>query len=181
MPANPALPHLSTASMSHTQRTDDLLARLDEATRRFVSRLERAGPLAEAATTGWTAAQVGAHVALVNDNFTTVFDGSNPALRPPLEEFVERPWSAVAAAIPERLEAPARFIPPAGISGAEAAERVRQSAARLATAIAAVPPERGRYCFTNRIVGTISVYQAGDWAIAHIIRHNQQAKRILGQ
>ena len=168
-------------SMSHTERITDLLARLDEATTRFVSRLERAGPRAEIATTGWSAAQIGAHVALVNDNFTSVFDGSNPAPQPAPEDFVERPWSAIVSGIPERFEASARFQPPADVSGADAVDRVRQSAARLAAAIAAVSPERGRYCFTNKIVGTVSVYQAGDWAIAHIIRHNQQAKRILGQ
>jgi hypothetical protein len=166
--------------MSHTQRVNDLLARLDEATSRFVARLERAGPQGEVATTGWTAAQVGAHIALVNDNFTSVFDGCNPALRPPSDDFAERPWSEIASGIPERFEAPSRFVPPSGISIEQAAERVRTSAARLREAIAALPPERGKYCLTNRLVGTISVYQAGDWAIAHIIRHNQQAKRILG-
>jgi hypothetical protein len=166
---------------SHTQRISDLLARLDEATTRFVARLERAGAQAEATTTGWTVAQIAAHVALVNDNFTSVFDGSNPALQPPPPDFVERPWPVIASGIPERVDAPTRFAPPAGVSGAEAADRVRQSAARLAAAIAALPPERGRSCLTSRLVGTISVYQAGDWAIAHMIRHNQQAKRLLGQ
>lgn len=166
---------------SHAQRINDLLTRLDEATTRFVSRLEHAGARAEVASTGWTVAQIGAHVALVNDNFTSVFDGSNPALQPATEDFVERPWSIVAGGLPERFEAPARFVPPGDVSAADAAARVRLSAARLAAAIAALSPERGRYCFTNRLVGTISVYQAGDWAIAHVIRHNQQAKRILGQ
>lgn len=169
------------SQMSHTQRVNDLLTRLDEATSRFVSRLERAGPQGEQATTGWTAAQVGAHVALVNDNFTSVFDGSNPALTPPDDDFAERPWSVIASGVPDRFEAPARFVPPAAVSTADAVERVRTSAARLRAAIAALPPERGRCCLTNRLVGTISVYQAGDWAIAHIIRHNQQAKRILGR
>ena len=164
---------------SHSERIADLLARLDEAANRFAGRLERAGARADRAETGWSAAQVGAHVALVNDNFTSVIDGTNPVATPAPDDFSERSWSTIAAGIPERFDAPARFVPPAGVTGAEAAALVRQSVERLRAAIAALSPERGRYCFTNRIVGAISVYQAGDWAIAHMIRHNQQAKRIL--
>jgi hypothetical protein len=66
------------------------------------------------------------------------------------------------------------------VSGPEAARLVRTSAARLGRALTALSEERGRYCITNRIVGTITVVQMGDWAIAHMIRHNQQAKRTLG-
>ena len=168
-------------SQSHSERITDLMARLDEATTRFVARIERAGPRAEVVTTGWTVAQIAMHVALVNDNFASIFDGSNPAPQPPAADFVERPWSAIASEIPARVDAPTRFVPPAGVSSAEAASRVRESAARLSASIAALPPERGRCCLTNRTVGTISVYQVGDWAVAHMIRHNQQAKRLLGE
>ena len=165
----------------HAERISTLVARLDEAADRLATRLERAGARAEQAATGWTPAQLGAHVAMVNDNFTSVFDGTNPAPAPPPPDFKERDWSTIATGIPARFEAPKRFVPPAGVSAADAAEMVRASAARLRSAIANVSAERGRYCFTNPIVGTISVYQAGEWAIAHIIRHNQQAKRILGE
>ena len=34
---------------------------------------------------------------------------------------------------------------------------------------------------THAVVGTISVYQLGEWATAHIARHNRQAKRVLGE
>jgi hypothetical protein len=34
---------------------------------------------------------------------------------------------------------------------------------------------------THPLVGSITVYQIGDWATAHIIRHNRQAKRVLGE
>jgi hypothetical protein len=34
---------------------------------------------------------------------------------------------------------------------------------------------------THALVGTISVYQLGEWATAHIKRHNRQAKRVLGE
>jgi hypothetical protein len=32
----------------------------------------------------------------------------------------------------------------------------------------------------HRVVGAITVYQIGEWATSHIIRHNRQAKRVLG-
>jgi hypothetical protein len=31
------------------------------------------------------------------------------------------------------------------------------------------------------ILGLITVYQVGDWAMAHVARHNAQAKRTLGR
>jgi len=165
---------------SHAHRIADLVARLDEAANRLATRLERAGDRAEHARSGWTPAQIGAHVALVNNSFCTVIDGTAPAAKPAPEGFVERPWAAVVSGIPGRIEAPARVAPPDDVSGHDAARMVRESAARLARALTELSEERARYCFTSPIVGTITVAQIGDWAIAHIVRHNQQAKRILG-
>ena len=167
--------------VSHAQRIADLVTRLDEAADRLATRLERAGDRAEHADSGWTAAQVGAHVALVNNSFCAVVDGSAPAAKPAPEGFVERPWVDIASGIADRLDAPARVAPPATVSGSEAAHMVRDSAARLGRALTDLSEERGRYCISNPIVGTITVVQMGDWAIAHMIRHNQQAKRILNK
>jgi hypothetical protein len=166
---------------AHSARVADLLTRLDEATERFTARLERAGARAEQAETGWTPAQIAAHVSLVNDNFASVIDGTAAVAAPPPEGFSERAWSDVASAIPSRFDAPTRFVPPGRVTAAQAMAMVRDSAARLRAAIAALTPERGPHCFTNRIVGTINLYQTGEWAIAHIARHNQQAKRQLGE
>lgn len=165
---------------AHAQRIADLVARLDEAADRLATRLERAGHRAEQSGSGWTAAQVGAHVALVNHSFSTVVDGTAPVAKPAPDGFVERPWSEVASGISDRIEAPGRVQPPTTVSGQLAASQVRDSAARLGRALSALSEERSRYCFTNPVVGTITVIQVGDWAIAHMIRHNQQAKRILG-
>lgn len=165
----------------HDQRIADLLARLDEAGNRLATRLEGAGDRGNTATAGWSAAQVGAHVALVNAEFAALLDGTTTVAAPPADDFVERPWADIARDIPDRVEAPARLAPPADITVREAAARLRNSTARLRTAIATLSPDRASHCFTNRRVGTITLYQVGDWAIAHMIRHNQQAKRILGQ
>jgi hypothetical protein len=52
----------------------------------------------------------------------------------------------------------------------------------MARAFDALTAERGaRMGIAHAVLGTLSVYQIGDWAIAHVIRHNRQAKRVLGQ
>ena len=52
----------------------------------------------------------------------------------------------------------------------------------MARAFDSLTPERGaRMGITRAVVGSITVYQIGDWATAHIIRHNRQAKRVLGE
>ena len=40
----------------------------------------------------------------------------------------------------------------------------------------------GRHGISSPIVGgAINLYQVGDWATAHVIRHNRQAKQVLGK
>ena len=93
-------------SQSHSERITDLMARLDEATTRFVARIERAGPRAEVVTTGWTVAQIAMHVALVNDNFTSIFDGSNPAPQPPAATLLNAHGQPSPARFPRALTRP---------------------------------------------------------------------------
>ena len=54
---------------------------------------------------------------------------------------------------------------------------------KMARALDAVTPERGAgHCITSAIVGgAINLYQVGEWATAHVIRHNKQAKQVLGR
>jgi hypothetical protein len=63
----------------------------------------------------------------------------------------------------------------------EAIAALEASAVRMAHAFDTITPERGaRFGITSAIVGgTINVYQIGEWATAHVIRHNKQAKRVL--
>jgi DinB superfamily len=168
-------------AVGHIERIADLLERVDQASSRLATRIEEAGARATLATIGWSPAQIGAHVAMVNREFAALIDGSAPHAAPAPDGFVERSWPEITKGIPERVEAPSRVAPPAEISSHEAAALVRESATRLRTAIAGLSPDRARYCVTSRVVGTITLYQVGDWAVGHMIRHNQQAKRILGQ
>ena len=167
------------SDQTHAQRIDGLLQRLRETATRLTTRLESAGPRAEHAASGWTAAQIAAHLAMVNDNLASVIDGSVPGATPPTTDFHERDWAEVVRDVPSRNESPARFLPPNGIAATEAVGRFQQSVAHLTRAIESLSPERARFCITNRVFGTISLYQTGEFAIAHMIRHNQQIKRQL--
>jgi hypothetical protein len=103
----------------------------------------------------------------------------------PASEFVERDWRDVVAGMPSRRQAPAWARPPEAVKPADALRRLRESSEKLSAAIAALTPARGAMCvdtdFTESISATISVYQAAEWATAHVILHNRQAKRALGE
>lgn len=167
----------------HARRIETLRAGFDEAHRRLTTRLRgAAADPAPAAGEGWTAAQIGAHVAAVTGQFAAVVSGEVTAM-PFGPEFRERPWPEIAAGIPERLSAPAAAQPPDAITMAEALELLDAAAARMHRALDGLTAERGAsHGISHRIVGgPISLYQVVEWATAHIIRHNQQAKRVLGR
>lgn len=137
--------------------------------------------LAERAEAGrWSAAQIGWHVASVNTRFAALIAGDVPAARPLSGDFVERPWTEIAAAIPEKLEAAAAAMPPAKVTRHDAVALLEASAVKIARALDTLTPERGgRIGVTNQLVGTINLYQVGEWAVTHVGRHYQQAKRAL--
>jgi len=166
---------------AHAARVADQIARLDQTTGRFVARLARAGDRGQQAASGWTPAQIAEHVAMVNAAFAAMLDGSAPGATPPAEGFVERPFEDIIRGAPPRLDAPARVVPPVTVTMPDAVEHLRLSTEKLRTAISRLTPERSTYCFTHRALGTMTLAQVGDFAIAHMIRHNQQAKRTLGE
>jgi hypothetical protein len=128
----------------------------------------------------WSAAQVGWHVASVNTRFAAVIGGDVPAARPLPGDFVERPWTAIAAAIPEKLEAATAATPPPRVTCHDAIAALEASAVKMARAFDTLTPERGTTIgITSPIVGTINLYQVGEWAASHVARHYQQAKRAV--
>ena len=157
-----------------------------EASGRFIARIESAGDAAAGAPPagGWSAAQIAWHVAVVNDRFAKII-GEGRGATPAAAEFVERGWRDVVAGMPSRRKAPAWAQPPETVDAADALKRLRDSSGGLSSAIAALTPERGAMCirtdFTGNFTETISVYQVAEWATAHVIRHNRQAKRALGE
>ena len=166
----------------------DLIARsrqsYREAHERFVRRLREApddlvhrpGP-----DGGWSAAQIGWHVAAVDGQFADLVSGARPGAQPLADDAREKPWSDIVAGIPQRIEAGKRVQPPPDASRDAVLELLAQSAAKLDAALAALEEQRGAsFAITHPSIGTITLRQFGEWATAHTIRHNAQAKRVLG-
>jgi uncharacterized damage-inducible protein DinB len=155
-----------------------------EAHARLVKRLTEAP--AEAAERvpaegGWSAAQVGWHVAAVDASFAALVSGERPGAQPLPDGVPERAWTDIVTGIPGKIEAGKRVQPPAGVRRDEALAALAESAAKLDAALAGLDAERGAgQGITHPSVGTVTLRQIGDWATAHVIRHNAQAKRVLG-
>lgn len=129
---------------------------------------------------GWSAAQIGWHVASVNTRFAALIAGDVAAARPLDSSFVERPWATIAASIPPRLQAAAASQPSGPVSRHDAIAALEASAVKMARAFDTLTPERGgRIGVTNPLVGTINLYQVGEWAVSHVSRHDAQAERAL--
>lgn len=169
---------------SHPDRVVRLRESFAEANDRLIARLRGAADeAAERAEAGaWSAAQIGWHVAAVTTRFAGMISGEVGAPQPTATDFRERAWTDVLASIPDRLTAPAAVAPPQAVRRADAMTALEASGEAMALALDALAPERGESMgISHPIVGAISVYQIGDWATAHVIRHNRQAKRALGE
>lgn len=171
-----------TSGITHDARIAATVTAFEAAMARFVARIENTpDDLAEQvrADGGWNAAGIAWHVAVTNEAFAGLVDGSVPLAKTPEADFVETPFREITAMVPDQLEAPEKFHPPAGITKADALARVRASQERLVQALRAMPESRGLWTVKS-ILGRISLYQVGDWAVAHVVRHNAQAKRVAG-
>jgi hypothetical protein len=169
---------------AHLSRLRHLREAFSSANEHIVGLLREADNVtAEQAQPGrWSAAQVGWHVASVNTRFAALIAGDVPAAKPLPAEFVERPWQEIAAAMPEKLEAAAAAVPPAKVSRHDVIAALEASAVKMARAFDTLTPERGGGIgVTNPVVGTINLYQVGEWAASHVSRHYDQARRALGQ
>ena len=164
---------IARTRQSYREAHARLVKRLTDAPADAVERVPAEG--------GWSAAQIGWHVAAVDASFAGLVSGENPAAKPLPEGTAEKPWSEILAAIPGKLEAGKRVQPPAEVRRDEVLAALEASAAKLDAALAGLDAERGSgYAITHPAIGTITLGQFGDWATAHTIRHNAQAKRVLG-
>ena len=129
---------------------------------------------------GWSAAQIGWHVSRVTTTFAGLLTGEVPGAQRLPEGFAPRAWAEVVAGIPHKQEARGAVVPPKVVRRVDALKDVEASGVRMAHAFDALTPERGsRHGITHAAVGTITLYQVGEWAIAHVIRHNKQAKEAI--
>src|SRR5215207_9554118 len=90
----------------------ELIARTRQAYReaheRFVTRLRNAPEDAvhrAPADGGWSAAQIGWHLAAVDGQFADLVSGARPGAQPLAEGTGETPWADLVASMPGRIEA----------------------------------------------------------------------------
>lgn len=170
--------------MTHAERIADLSTAFSESMTRFLARLDSASP--DALTTkpesgGWSAAEIAWHVGAINVAFAGLIDGSIPNARPAPPGFLETPWNEIATRVPAKLEAPERFHPPADLTADTALDTIRQSQDRFLSALAGLSEERAIGYTVKSSVGTpVNLYQVGNWAAAHVARHNAQVKKLIG-
>jgi uncharacterized damage-inducible protein DinB len=170
-------------SESHTERIERVRASYREAHARLVKRLtDVPADAAERAPAGggWSAAQIGWHVAAVDASFAALVSGERPGPQLLPDGVAERSWSEIARSMPEKIEAGKRVQPPAEVRRDEALAALASAAAQLDAALAGLDPERARLAITHPALGPVTLGQFGDWATAHTARHNAQAKRVLG-
>jgi uncharacterized damage-inducible protein DinB len=166
----------------------ELIARVrrsyGEAHARFVKRLREADDEAvhrAPAGGGWTAAQIGWHVAAVDASFAGLLSGERPGAQPLPEGAQERSWADILQGMPAKIEAGKRVQPPTDVRRDDALKLLAEASEQFDAALASLDETRGsRYAITHPAIGTVCLRQFGDWATAHTIRHNAQAKRVLG-
>ena len=168
----------------HAQRIERIRQRYRDAHDRFVARLVGAPDDLAALVPpdgGWTALQIGWHVAAVDNTFADVISGARPSHALP-EQFQERPWPEVAAALPQRIEASRTVVPPTDVRRTEVMAALEAAASKLESALEGLAEDRAlHFGVTHTVVGTVTLAQLGEWATAHTIRHNAHAKRVLGR
>jgi uncharacterized damage-inducible protein DinB len=170
---------------AHAERVARVRAAYRQARERFAARLRDAADDAvhrQPAGGGWSAAQIGWHVAAVDASFAAVMSGELPAAKPLPDGAAARSWTEIAAAIPDRIEAGKRVQPPADVRREDVLQALAVSGETLDSALAGLSEERAAgYAITHPVLGTVALGQIGEWAVAHVIRHNAQAKRVLAE
>ena len=169
--------------VAHAARINSIVSSFEEAMARFQARLEGANAAAAErvpADGGWSPAQVAWHVAAVNRSFASILDGSFAIAKPADAEFMERTWEEIGAGIPEKAQAPSRVQSPPDVKRDEVLEQLAASRERLIATFRNLDPARATHMIDAPLVGRISLYQVGEWATVHVIRHNKQMKRVLG-
>jgi hypothetical protein len=164
--------------MAHEDRIQHSITNFRTAMDAIIATLERLSDEAAArkpADGGWSAAQIGAHVAISNDLLAGAVTGTVPMARAVPADFVENPnvWSNV----PSKVRTFPQLDPPPSPTRTEAIASLRASIPRVITAIEGMSEERaGTHCVTFPF-GDLSMYQFADFVGGHVTRHDGQIQR----
>ena len=158
-------------------RAASILARYTAAHHSLVAALRELSAQAaehEPSGEGWSPAQIGCHVAIIDEWIAGVLLGTTPMAKPAPAGFVE---SFNVNSLPARLKTSPTFEPPSVVSLEVALERLRSSGQHMSKAIASLTPERGaNFCVTLPF-GTLSLFELAEFTTGHLRRHVGQVER----
>ena len=133
----------------------------------------------------WSAAQIAWHVALTTELLSGALSGANASMLVPRPEGFQEVLATLQ--LPAKMKTFPMLEPPADPTRAESVSRLRASQDTFATALQAVTPNR---CATQcvqlplppgagRAFGVFSLYEIGEFAVAHVVRHTGQVERTV--
>jgi hypothetical protein len=167
--------------MSTPDRATLVLARFNAAQHDLVGKL-RDLPAAVAEDRhdidSWSAAQIGWHVALLNEWAAGIITGSTPMAEPAPPNFKE---TLHTLNLPDKVKTFPSLEPPAVVGRDSALERLRASGQHMSKAIASLTPERGGGYTVTLPFGTLSLYELADFAAGHVARHLAQVDRTVAR
>lgn len=163
----------------HDDRIRNAVSSFEDANTRLVRMLE--GLNDEAATKapadgGWSAAQVGYHVAMTNELFAGVLTGAVPLAQPVPAGFAENP--NVFSTVPSKVETGPPLQPPAGTTRQDAVAKLRSAQPAIVGAMKALTAERAAGHIMQLPFGPITLYQAAEFMGPHTTRHIAQVERV---
>lgn len=122
---------------------------------------------------GWSAAQIGCHVAMTNLRLARVLVEAEAVAAP--QGFAED-WARLI--IPTRIDAPKSLVPSVDATRAMAIDQLQASRETVVRAIRGLTEERASTCVPSRF-GTMSFYQMAEFITRHVDRHIGQAQRSI--
>jgi hypothetical protein len=164
--------------MAHKDRIQSSVSNFRSAMEGMIAALERLSDEAagrKPADGGWTAAQIGVHVAITNELLGGAITGTVPMAKAVPADFVENPnvWSNV----PSKVQTFPQLDPPPSPSRTEAIARLRASIPGVVKALEGLTEDRAKaHCVTFPF-GDLSMYQFSDFVAGHVTRHNAQIQR----
>lgn len=163
----------------HNDRIRNAVSSFEEANTRLVRMLE--GLNDEAAKKapkdgGWSAAQVGYHVAMTNELFAGILAGTVALSQPAPAGFAEN--AGVFSAVPAKIETAPPLQPPAGTTRQDAVAKLRSAQTVIVGAIRALTADRATGHIMQLPFGPVSLYQAAEFLGPHTTRHIAQVERV---
>jgi hypothetical protein len=162
---------------AHDTRIQSAVNTFEAANARMVALLEALSDEAARrapAEGSWNAAQVGYHVAVTNELFAGILSGAVPMARQE-PAFAEN--TLVFSGLPGRIKTLPPREPPSAAARAEAIAKLRSAQQALTSAIKSLPADRAATQVMDLPFGTINMYQAAEFAGAHVARHLEQLQR----